>query len=41
VYRAEDFDMIMHMDKSMMPATDPAAGAPGSGDALRAGPGKG
>jgi hypothetical protein len=41
VYRAEDFDMIMHMDKSMMPTTDPAAVAPGSDDALRAGPGKG
>jgi hypothetical protein len=41
VYRAEDFDMIMHMDKSMMPATGPDAGAPGSGDASRAGPGKG
>jgi hypothetical protein len=41
VYRAEDFDMIMHMDKSMMSEPDPAAGAPGSGDASRAGPGKG
>ena len=27
VYRAEDFDMIMHMDKSMMPPPPPAGGA--------------
>jgi hypothetical protein len=39
VYRAEDFDMIMHMDKSMMPAPDPSAGAPGSGDTSGPGPG--
>ena len=40
VYRAEDFDMIMHMDKSMMPAPDPAAGVPGSGDESKAEPGR-
>lgn len=28
VYRAEDFDMIMHMDKSMMPAPPLADDAP-------------
>jgi hypothetical protein len=26
VYRAEDFDMILHMDKSMMPEPPPAEG---------------
>ncbi|APW63742.1 hypothetical protein [Paludisphaera borealis] len=31
VYRAEDFDMIMHMDKTMMPAPPPAPAAPGAG----------
>ena len=40
VYRAEDFDMIMHMDKSMMPAAGPAAGAPGPGGEPRAEPGR-
>ena len=30
VYRSEDFDMIMHMDKSMMVIPDPAAGAAGA-----------
>jgi hypothetical protein len=40
VYRAEDFDMIMHMDKSMMPAADPAAGAPGPGGEPKAEPGR-
>jgi hypothetical protein len=29
VYRAEDFDMIMHMDKSMMPEPPAAAGRTG------------
>jgi hypothetical protein len=41
VYRSEDFDMIMHMDKSMMREPGPDAVAPGSGDASQAGPGKG
>lgn len=40
VYRAEDFDMIMHMDKSMMREPDPAAGAPGPGDEPKAEPGR-
>ena len=30
VYRAEDFDMILHMDKSMMPDPRPAEDHPGS-----------
>jgi hypothetical protein len=30
VYRAEDFDMILHMDKSMMPDPQPAVDRPGS-----------
>jgi hypothetical protein len=38
VYRAEDFDMIMHMDKSMMREPDPAAGATGTGKASGAKP---
>lgn len=28
VYRAEDFEMIMHMDKSMMPAPPPSSSPP-------------
>jgi hypothetical protein len=39
VYRAEDFDMIMHMDKSMMPAPGPDAGAAASGGEPKAVPG--
>jgi hypothetical protein len=37
VYRAEDFDMIMHMDKSMMPPPPPAAGGdrPSPSEAVR------
>jgi hypothetical protein len=31
VYRSEDFDMIMHMDKAMMPAPPPPGGASVSG----------
>ena len=31
VYRAEDFDMIMHMEKSMMPPPPPAGGTVGPG----------
>ena len=38
VYRAEDFDMIMHMDKSMMSTPDGAAGEPGPGDESKAEP---
>jgi hypothetical protein len=30
VYRAEDFDMILHMDKSMMPDPQSAEGGSGS-----------
>jgi hypothetical protein len=40
VYRTEDFDMIMHMDKSMMPAPGPADGAPETGDESTSGPGR-
>jgi hypothetical protein len=39
VYRAEDFDMIMHMDKSMMSTPDGAAGAHEPGDESKAEPG--
>jgi hypothetical protein len=40
VYRAEDFDMIMHMDKSMMSDPDTAAGVPVPGDGPKAEPGR-
>lgn len=33
VYRAEDFEMIMHMDKSMMPPPPPPGNAVGTGSA--------
>jgi hypothetical protein len=38
VYRAEDFDMIMHMDQSMMAAPPPAAGTPGNQAGAEASP---
>jgi hypothetical protein len=40
VYRAEDFDMIMHMDKSMMAAPGEAVAAPAPGSESRADPGR-
>jgi hypothetical protein len=39
VYRAEDFDMTMHMDRSMVASPDPAAGAPKPRDESKTGPG--
>jgi hypothetical protein len=36
VYRAEDFDMLMHMDKSMMPDPPSATAASGPEDRPRA-----
>jgi hypothetical protein len=41
VYRAEDFDMIMHMDQSMMAAPPPTVGPSGNQTGPEASPGAG